>query len=85
MGAFTQDTWEPLSSSSLPGAAKSNILQAGVNKFCLARGAGCWPWLDLLVPPQPLFTLLSVILSCPLPIAVLEGGSDRSRALRDGP
>lgn len=82
---FTEDTWKPMPSGSLPGTAKSSILQPGLNKFCLAWGAGCQPWLDPLVCPQPLFTLFRVILSCSLPIAVLEGGSDRSRALRDGP
>lgn len=73
---FTEDTWEPTFSGTLPAAAKSTVLQTGINVALL--GPGCW----LPAPagssgPSPAPGFFRVILSCSLPLAVLEGCSDR--------
>lgn len=80
---FTEDTREPKSSGMLPGAAKSTVLQTGVNMVLL--GPGCWlPAPARSSGPSPAPGLFRVILSCSLPLAVLEGCSDRRSCHPEG-
>lgn len=80
---FTEDTQEPASSDTSHGAAKSTVIQTGVNMVLL--GPGCWlPALRGSSGPSPAPGLFRVILSCSLPLAVLEGCSDRRSCHPEG-